>query len=196
MRTALALALPVLLAAQSALLEVRLVGEGAVYAPGSRTAGLTVEIRDELNRPVAGAAVSLRLPFDGAGGAFANGLNTEVVTSGADGRATTSPVRWSRAGGQLQVRITAVKGQLRAGTLAALEISGAEGVQAARAASGPRVERRGSRRKWIIAGLILAGAAGAGFASGRVASGQRGTPVQPPPQTVQIGPPAITVGQP
>ena len=46
--------------AQVAILQIQIVeGEGAVYAPGARSARpLAVEVTDETGRPVAGAAVS------------------------------------------------------------------------------------------------------------------------------------------
>ena len=195
MRTALALVLPLLLAAQSALLEIHLIGEGAVYTAGSRTPGLTVEVRDELGRPAAGVLLSVRLPFEEAGGAFANGLNTEVVTTGADGRATTSPIRWSRTPGRVEVRIMAIKGGLRAGTLAALNLSGTAAAATAQARPAPAHARRlGS--KWVIIALAVAvAAAGAGFASGR-AAGNAATPAATPSASVQIGAPTITIGNP
>ena len=64
-------------------------GEGTVYRTGSRAArGLTVLVTDESGKPVADAAVSFRLPDEGASGVFSSGLKTEVVTTGPDGRAT------------------------------------------------------------------------------------------------------------
>ncbi len=194
-----ALVLPACLAAQSALLQVRLVEDGAVFAPGSRAAGLSVEVTDELGKPAEGVAVSVRLPFDGAGGIFANGLNTEVVTTGVDGRGMTSPVRWSRESGAAEVRITAVKGTLRAGTLASVELASSGSVlgeRTPRSAPAPAL-RRSLSRKWVIVGVLAAGAAGAGFLAGRAGSRSGDSTAQPPPgSVVTIGPPAITVGQP
>ncbi len=194
MKTLLALALPVWLAAQSALLQVRLLDEGAAFTPGSRTAGLSIEVTDELGRPVANAAVSLRLPFEGAGGMFANGLNTEVVTTGADGRATTSPVRWSREPGAVEVRITAVKGQLRAGTLAAVKLG--EGLAQPGRPAAAKITRGKSHKKWLIIGLVAAAGAGAGIATAlKGSSGSSSNPGQPG-AGISFGPPVITIGQP
>src|SRR5947209_13567833 len=74
--------------AQVAILQIQLVeGDGAVHAPGSRSARpLIVEITDETGKPVPGAAVSFHLPEEGPGGAFANGLQTEVAVTDAQGR--------------------------------------------------------------------------------------------------------------
>lgn len=194
MRTALALALPLWLAAQSALLEIRLIGEGDVYTAGSRTPGLTVEVRDELGRAAAGVLLSVRLPFEEAGGAFANGLNTEVVTTGADGRATTSPVRWSRTPGRVEVRIMAMKGGLRAGTIAALNLVGTAAAATTAAKPAPAHARR-LRSKWVIIGVAVAVAASVGFASSS-AGGNAATPAATPSDAVQIGAPTITIGTP
>jgi hypothetical protein len=197
MKTLLALVLPAVLAAQSTLLQVRLADEGTAFAPGTRTPGLTIEVTDELGRPVANAAVSLRLPFEGAGGMFANGLNTEVVTTGADGRATTSPVRWSREPGSAEVRITAVKGQLRAGTLATVKVGEGGPGLAARPAAGKMVRGK-SHKKWIVVGLLAAGGAGAGIATAtrKGGSGRSGSNPSQPGSSLTIGPPTITIGRP
>ncbi len=196
----LALLLPVLLTAQSALLEIRLAeGGGAVYAAGTRVPGFAVEVLDELRKPVAGAVVSVRLPDDGPGGSFANGLSSEILTTGTNGRAVTSPIRWNAIAGAVEIRITAVKGQLRAGTVAACEISGAVRGKTGKVQRmpGPTVQKH-SAMKWIlIAGVVAAGAAGVGFATGRNSkSGAGANGDGPKPSTpIEIGPPAITIGK-
>jgi hypothetical protein len=202
MRTVLALLLPLSLLAQSALLEIKVVdGAGAVYAAGSRTPGLAVEITDELGKPVAGAVVSLRLPDDGAGGAFANGLSSEILTTGTNGRAATSPIRWNRITGTAEIRITAVKGQLRAGTMASVEIKAAVRARVTTAPSNDLAVHKPLPKKWLIIGTIAAAAAVAGFVGGRAASssnsgsgsGTGGGTVTTP---LQLGIPTFTVGKP
>jgi hypothetical protein len=187
MRTLLALLLPLLLGAQSTVLKIDVVeGVGAVRAPGTRTPGFVVHVTDEVGGPVAGVIVSVRLPDEGPGGAFANGLASEIVTTGSDGSASTSPVRWNRLTGSFQVRITAVKENLRAGTLVSQHI--AEAAPAAKAASAGRR----SFRKWIVIG-ILSGAATAGYLAGRAAST---SPAAKTSESVDIGTPTITIGKP
>jgi hypothetical protein len=200
MRAILALLLPVLLVAQSSLLQIRVVeGEGAAYLPGSRSPGLTVEVTDELGKPVAGAIVSVRLPDDGPGGSFANSLATEIVTTGANGRATTSPVRWNRLTGPVELRVTAVKGRLRAGTVATCQLSEK---MAARRAAGPFFEPFAptghasggkGRLKWIVIGIAASALVGVGAA---IAGGSHSSGTSPAATTVQIGSPTITVGKP
>jgi hypothetical protein len=163
--------LPVLLAAQTSLLRVRAIDkDGAARAAGSRSAGLAVEVTDGLNKPVPGAVVTVRLPDAGPGGSFASGLSSAILTTGADGRASTSPISWNRLAGTAEVRITAVSGQLRAGTIAACLLS--EQVPEKPAAAAPEAERHGARvivkqqassgsshLKWILIGAAAAGAA-------------------------------------
>ena len=168
--------LPVLLAAQTSLLRVRAIdNDGAARAAGSRSAGLAVEVTDELGKPVPGAVVTVRLPDDGPGGSFASGLSTTILTTGPDGRATTSPISWNRLAGTAEIRITAVSGRLRAGTVAACRLSEPEPEKAAAAPeTKPEVERHGPRvivkehpsgggshLKWILIGAAAAGATAA-----------------------------------
>jgi hypothetical protein len=203
MRIALALALPLLLVAQSALLEIKVIeGAGAVYAPESRTPGLTVEVSDELGKPISDAVVSVRLPDDGAGGSFANGLSSEIVTTGAQGRAVTSPIRWNRVTGTVEIRVTAVKGKLRAGTLATCEVSdAAQGKGTAPHAQPMPVMRKRFPLKWVAVGaVVVAAAAGVGLAKGRGGSGSGGSN-NPGGNSngsggVQVGTPVIVIGKP
>jgi hypothetical protein len=196
MRSTLALLLPALLVAQSSLLQIHVVeGERAMYAPGSRSPGFTIEVTDELGKAVAGAVVSVRLPDDGPGGSFANGLSSEILTTGVSGRATTSPMRWNRLVGPVEIRVTAVKGKLRAGTVAACEVT--EAVAARRGAvfvPSAQVHRGGRRAMWIVIAAVAAGAAGAGVLAGRLGGGHSATPSEPVSPSLGIGPPTITVG--
>ncbi len=207
----LAFLLPVLLNAQTSLLRVRAVGSGgAAHAAGSRSAGITVEVTDELGKPVSGAVVTVRMPDDGPSGSFASGLSSAIITTGQDGRASTAPIAWNRLPGTAEIRITAISGKLRAGTIAAYSLS--EPAPEAQAAApepeayGPRiivkqhpasVGRGGvSHKKWILIGVATAGAAVAtlglrrgGSSSGGGQSGQTGavTSITPTGQPV-VGP--------
>ena len=203
----LGLLLPVLLAAQTSLLRVRAIDkDGATRAAGSRSAGLAVEVTDELGKPVAGAVVTVRLPDDGPGGSFANGLSSEILTTSADGRATTTPISWNRLAGTVEIRITAVSGRLRAGTIAACRLSEPEPEKRAAALEperhGPRVVMKpnasngggggGHRLRWILIGAAAGGAVAAtlglrgGGHSGQ--TGQTGTVSS----ITAAGPPSIS----
>jgi hypothetical protein len=192
MRAAAALFLTrVLLAAPGELLHIRVVqGENAVHRTGSRGApGLVLEITDELGTPMPGAVVSIRLPDDGPGGSFLSGLLSEIATTGADGRITASTVRWNRLAGPFEIRVTAMKDRRRAGTVVVQHLSDTAATAGARALGG--------RRKWLVIGVAVAGAAAVGFAGGRAARG--GPPsgaAVPAAEPVEIGAPSITIGKP
>jgi len=185
---ALAVALPCLLLGQAAILNVRVVaGEGAVHAPGSRTTReLAVEVTDETGHPVQGAAVSFRLPEQGPGGTFSNGLTTDVVLTGPDGRASIKGLRLNRISGPFQVRVTVAKDQARAGLVSRQYTS--EMRPASPSAPSAGKKRRG---KWIAVALIAAGAAG-GTVVGLTRNGSKSASTPP----LSVGPPAISIGKP
>jgi len=189
-RPASALTLPLLLAAQTAVLQIRVVeGEGAVRAAGSRvTAPLTVMVTDEIGKPVEGVAVSFRLPDEGPGGTFANGMKTEVAVTGANGRATTTAIHWNHIPGPLRIRITAVKGQARAGMVVSQYLSG----DAPRRGGGARLSR--SKNRWLAVTAVVASAAAAGFTVGWTKNSKPGQGAASGP--VRVGPPAISIGKP
>jgi len=183
------------LAAQSdpAILQIRIVeGEGAVYSIGARaTRGITVQVTDETGKPVDRVAVSFRLPDDGPTGAFSSGMRTEIATTSADGRASVWGMQWNRVTGPLEVRITAAKGQTRAGTVCGLFLSDTAVSTEPRSAKAPGW--RSHRKIWL--GIAIAAGAFAGVA----AVTSRGTPGATGAGTVnapQIGTPTIIIGKP
>ena len=115
----IALVIPCVLAAQSAILRISVVsGEGVVHAAGSHAANpLTVEVADEAGRPVAGARVSFQTPAEGSGGTFSSGLRTDLTVTDASGRATVRGLSLNRIPGAFVIRITAAKEQARAGVV-------------------------------------------------------------------------------
>jgi hypothetical protein len=174
-----------------ALLNLRVVeGEGSVYAVGSRaTRGITVEITDEFARPVAGASVSFMLPESGASGVFPGGKRTEVGITNAEGKASVWGMQWNKSPGTVEVRITALKGSVRAGTISTQYISDKLPTSSANFSSS-------HKRRYLIIGAAVAGAAVAGLAfhgSGSGTSAQAPAAVVAPPS---IGNPTITIGKP
>jgi hypothetical protein len=188
-------------AADPLILQVQVVeGEGLAYPPGSRAVkGITVRVTDEVGRPVSAAAVSFRLPEDGATGVFQNNSKTEMAATSADGRATVWGMRWGKQTGTVSIRVTAAKGATRAGTIATQIIS--------TSLLGPTISdsgrayksqfRGGVSKKWLWFGIAAAGAAGGGFAayevmkggsssSGAGAASTTGTSISGP--TVVVGP--------
>jgi hypothetical protein len=159
-----------------------------VHASGARDSrAIAVQITDETGRPVDAATVSFRMPEEGPGGLFAGGMRTEVVTTRADGNAVVRGITWNRAPGAFHVRVTAVKGQVRAGTIIAQYISDAPQPKA-----GPGAP---TRRKWIAIAAIVGGGAAAGVVVGLGRSSQSAAtaPTAPPPT---IGAPTIAIGRP
>jgi hypothetical protein len=179
----------------SVIVQLRVVeGEAVTYRTGTRaTQGLTVLVTDEAGRPVDMASVSFRLPDQGSSGTFNSGLRTEVVTTGPDGRASVWGMQWNKTPGTVQIRITAVKDQARAGIVSTQYLSdtvapkaGGEGVFTA--------SHKGHKWLWIagIAGGVAAGGAYAVLRSqGSSPSASNSAVVG-----LSIGAPTITVGHP
>jgi len=169
-------------------------GEGTVYRTGTRaTRGLTVLVTDENGKPVADAAVSFRLPDEGPSGVFNSGLKTEVVTTGADGRAAVWGMQWNKTQGPLEIRITAVKDQARAGLISTQYLSESAAPKAG--GDGVFTASHGGHTKWILiaAGVIGGAAAGLLLDKSHSAAGAASTTST---TGITIGSPTITVGHP
>jgi hypothetical protein len=173
-----------------AILQVHVLeGDGAVYPTGVRaTRGITVQVTDETGRPVDGATLSFRLPDEGPTGTFANGSRTEIATTHADGRATVWGMQWNRTPGSFEIRITAVKGTARAGTVIQQFLTNSP--------DASRSARMGPRHsyKWLWIGLAVAGAAAGAVAATALVG--KGSTTAPPSTELQIGAPSINLGRP
>ncbi len=166
-------------------------GEGVVYRTGTRaTRGLTVLVTDETGKPVDMAAVSFRLPDEGATGTFNTGLRTEIVTTGPDGRATVWGMQWNKTPGPVEIRVTAIKEQARAGIISTEYLS--DSVAAKAGGEGTFTASHG-RHKWLwIAGAIALGAVGGGAAYYLLSRSKNPTTSA---SGVTIGSPNVIVGQ-
>lgn len=198
--------------AAPALLRIRIVeGDSAVHTAGTRsTQPIVVFLADETGQPVANASVSVRLPEEGPSGMFTSGLRSEVLLTGLDGRVAIRGIQWNRVAGAMAVRITASKGEARAGIISTQYLTEPAGAQARRAggeSSSPRQQPSvdsGPRSKWVVVAALVGAAAAGGVAAaargGRGATPAAGPPpaatTQPPVPTVSIGAPVITVGRP
>ena len=161
---------------------------------GSKSARpLAVQLTDETGKPLEAVAVSFRLPEEGPSGSFESGMKTEIVITGADGRAAAYGLRYNRITGPFQIRITAAKGDSRAGAICSQYITDAP-------ASKLEPGSRSGKLKWIaIVAAAAGGAAAAGLAVGKnTAQQQTGGPPSTPgaAQPVQIGPPTISIARP
>ena len=179
----------------SVIVQLRVVeGDGATYRTGTRaTKGITVLVTDENGQPVNMAAVSFRLPDQGASGVFSSGLRTEVVTTGPDGRASVWGMQWNKTAGPVEIRITAVKEQARAGLMTTQYLSDT----AAATAGGEGVftaSHGGHKWLWIAGAVALA--AGGGGAYAFLRSQSSSTSSTSSVTGLSIGTPSITVGHP
>ena len=178
------------------ILQLRVVeGDGAAYPAGSRAVrGLTIEVTDEAGQLVPNAAVSFRLPESGPTGVFANGTRTEITSSGPNGRATVWGMKWNRIAGTFAIRVTAAKGETRAGAIVQQVL--AETTTALVAGGKPDAVRYKLRRsyRWIWLTAIAAGATGGGLAFG-ARSGGKAPGTTTAAISISIGNPSISVGK-
>ena len=186
-------------ASQVAILQIQVVeGEATVHTPGSRNGhALTVVVTDETGKPAAGAVVTFKLPDDGPGGTFANGLRSEVVTADARGRASIRGLHVNRIPGRFQIRITTSLEQARAGIVSFQYVAGLN--EGAATAADSKAKPR-SRWPWIalVVGAAAAGgiAAGAGGGGGHSGTTVAALPQLPSTPSLSIGGPTISVGRP
>lgn len=193
-QSATALLLAIAACAQSSPeLRIKILeGDGQVFRAGQTSSKrVTVEIADASGQPASGVAVTFKL----AAGRFASGLASEVLLTGADGKATIYGIHWDEQPGPAAIEVVAVSGTLRAELEIPVEIAAATGGERLVATSG-------TSKKWLWISLAVAGAAGGGLFALR---GQNTTtagagPVAPGPSTLpgppQVGPPTITIGKP
>lgn len=161
-------------------------GEGAINSIKSRTATQpVVEVRDENDKPVAGAAVVFQLPPAGPGGAFHGWLHSQEVKSDAQGRAIASGLTPNDEEGRFSIKVTATEGS-RTGTAVITETNSSKGT--AQIATG-----RSHTKLWVILGIVAAAAIGGGVAASRSGGGTAAAVVTNP---VVISPGPITVGGP
>lgn len=144
---------------------------------------LVVEVTDETGMRVDNALVSFVLPDEGVSGLFGNGLKTEIART-EDGRASVRSLYAGGFAGQFQIRVTAAKGEARAGTISTQFVA-------------PDLRKHAARsiltahpHTWEAAGLPLAASA-----AGYVKNTRTENPAhaQSPPT---IGPPTVVIGKP
>jgi hypothetical protein len=178
-------------------------GDSAVHGVSTRAnRPLTVQITDETGRPVEGVAVNFRLPAEEPSGSFANGLQTDVQVTGPDGRVSIPMIQWGSTAGPLRIRVTAAKGEARAGIYVSqylTDLAQAEG----EASGGRDPDGRGpaiGKGKLLTAALLAAGAVAGGLVLSRGASGPSvpvaGAAGASTQQPTQVGPPIIRVTAP
>lgn len=152
-------------------------GEGAVNNARQRVSREPiVQVNDENNRPVAGAAVVFFLPSSGPGASFPGGANSFTAITGADGRAAANGLKANSLKGEYQVRVTAsFQGVTTSRSFRMTNVAGAA---------------IGATALWM---LLVLGAAGAtaGIVLGLNSSSGSSAPTKPP-VTVTPGTPVVT----
>lgn len=156
-----------------------------------------MEVTDEAGKPVPNTAISFRLPEQGPTGTFPNGTQTEVASTSASGRATVWGMKWNRIPGSFAIRVTAAKGETRAGAIVQQQLLEPSSPAAAAliAKQDPMSKYKIRRsRKWVWLTAIAGAAAGGGLAFGARQGGGSSSTVNGAPPTLSIGRPSIVLG--
>lgn len=165
---------------------VVLEGEGAVNDIRRRSATApVVEVRDESDKPVAGAEVVFQLPPAGPGGVFYGWMRSQTVRSDAQGRAAASGYTPNDQAGRFNIKVTATLGNKRGSAVIAQS-------NAYRGGSAPGISGGRSGLWKILVGLGATGAVIGAVAATR--NGGSAAPAAANPITITPGP--ITVGSP
>jgi hypothetical protein len=144
-----------------------------------------VQVLDDSQKPIAGAAVVFFLPTTGPGGTFFDGTRSLTVTTDAQGRATVRGIRFNHLPGQMKIRVTAsAGGQTATAIITQTNLSGG---------GGPPVMSKTVKILLIV--VLAAGAVtGAILATRGGSSSSSGGSPATPPITITAGTP--TVGAP
>lgn len=180
----LALALLAAPVRADALRIVVLRGEGAFNNIKSRQAeDLAISVRDNQDRPVAGAKVVFTLPFSGPGGAFGSNSRTFQAETDSEGRAATNGYRPNSLEGRFNIKVTvAYRGQDASAIIAQTNTR-----------AGGQVTAKKSHKSLVILALIGGGAAG-GVLAARGRGGNSSAAAAAAPTSLSLG--TITVGGP
>jgi hypothetical protein len=159
-------------------------GEGAVNdVKGQVTHPPVIQVVDQDQKPITGAAVVFFLPNQGPGGTFFDGTRSLTVTTDAQGRATIRGIRFNSQSGTMQIRVTAsFGGQTATATIMQTNVVGSGG-------SG-----LSTTAKVLIIVAIAAGAAVGAVLATRGGSSSSSSTSSAPPITITAG--TATVGAP
>ena len=174
-------------AATGGLKVIAVQGEGAINNTRSKNATQpVVEVRDEQDKPVAGAEVVFQLPAAGPGGVFNGWMRTQTARTDAEGRASATGLSPNDEEGRFNIKVTATEGK-RTGTVIIAQSN-------SRTAGGGAAAKSGKSHKtlWILVGIGAAAAIGGGVAASRGGSESTGSTTTP----VTITPGAVTVAGP
>jgi hypothetical protein len=161
-------------------------GEGAVNSIVGKTATQpVVEVRDQNDKPVAGAEVVFQLPAAGPGGIFHGWMRTQTARTNEQGQAGASGLVPNDQPGRFNIKVTAAQGDRTASVIIAQ-------TNLQRTGSGGRTVASSSW-KWKVIGLAGLGAVVGGiYATKRNGVATAATPATP--VTITVG--AVTVAGP
>ncbi len=161
-------------------------GEGALNNIKARTATApVVEIRDDNDKPVAGAEVVFQLPVSGPGGVFNGWMRTQTTRTDAQGRAAATGMTPNDEEGRFNIKVTAHDGKRSASTVIAQSNSRTGGN------TGQKADNSHKKVLIVLGILAVAGIVG-GIAGTRGADSGGGLSSSP----VTIAPGPVTVGAP
>lgn len=166
---------------------VVLQGEGAFNDIQRKTGrDPVVEVRDENDRPLAGAQVVFSLPESGAGGTFEGGIRTFTTTSDPNGMASARGLKPNSVEGRFQIRVMASVGG-KTGTVAITQSNTLAGGAVVPGQHG------GGGKKWLL--LLVAGGAASGILAAK-SGGSKSTPPPAGPAPTILSTGTVTVGGP
>jgi hypothetical protein len=174
-------------AAQTPGSPLRIVPEKPAQASGP--ARLAVRVLTASGTPAAGAVAVFAFPAEGPSAVFASGLRTEIVTAGADGRASVAGLHWTDGPGECRLAVRATWNQAQ-GFFEWLLEAGAPRPAAVAA------RRSGSGAKWLWIALLAGGGAAAGGTAMRGRSAPAAASLALPVVTPTVSAPVIAVTKP
>lgn len=163
-------------------------GEGAENNLRTRSATQpVVEVRDDGDKPVAGAEVVFQLPPAGPGGVFNGWMRTQTARTGPEGRAQTNGFAPNEEEGRFNIRVTATAGNKTTNAIIAQSNTRGAGN------GGPKAQSR--KKMWTIIAIVGAAALTGGIiAATRGGSSTAADVAVAVPITISPGP--VTVGGP
>lgn len=162
---------------------VVLKGEGAVNSiKGKSATPPAVEVRDDQDKPIAGAEVVFALPAAGPGAVFNGWMRTQTARTDEQGQASASGMVPNDEAGRFNIKVTATSGTKSASLVIAQSN-----------AAGTAQAKSSRKLMWTIIGLAAVGGIAGGIAGTR-GDGATTPAAVPVPITATVGP--ITVAGP
>jgi len=163
-------------------------GEGAKNNIRTRTGTqIVVEVRDEADKPVAGADVVFQLPAAGPGGVFNGWMRSQTGKTNAQGQAGTNGLTPNDEDGRFNVKVTATLGD-KTGSLVVAQ-SNVRGNGSSAAST-----KASNKKLWTIIAIAAGAAVGGGVAA--ASGGDKGTTSSTATVPVTISAGTVTVGGP